>query len=90
MGSDAEGSDLKGLALPVTRTTLSLALGRENVVHAGLTDAHAARRVSEALTRWLHFIGPDRAAEPCADAAQGPSAPDISADPGHGPANTGL
>ncbi len=90
VGSDAEGTDLKGLALPVGRTTLSLALGRENVVHAGLTDASAARRVSEALARWLHFIGPDRVAEPCATPAQGPSAPDISADPGHGPAQTGL
>lgn len=90
VGSDAEGSDLKGLVLPVTRTTLSLALGRENVVHAGLTDAQAARRVREALTRWLHFIGPDRAAEPCAPPAQGPSAPEFSTDPGRGPAQTGL
>lgn len=90
VGSDREGSDLKGLVLPVTRTTLSLALGRENVVHAGLTDASAARRVGEALSRWLHFIGPDRAAEPCADAAQGPSAPATLADPGSGPAQTGI
>ncbi len=90
VGSDAEGTDLKGLALPVGRTTLSLALGRENVVHAGLTDASAARRVRESLTRWLHFIGPDRVAEPCAPAVQGSSTPDISADPGHGPAQTGL
>ena len=59
VGSDQEGSDLKGLALPIPRTILSLALGRENVVHAGLIDARAARRVSEALDRWLHFIGPE-------------------------------
>lgn len=59
VGSDQEGSDLKGLALPVPRTILSLALGRENVVHAGLIDARAAKRVSEALDRWLHFIGPE-------------------------------
>lgn len=58
VGSDAEGSDLKGLALPVPRTTLSLALGRENVVHIGVTDARAARRVGESIARWLHFIGP--------------------------------
>lgn len=90
VGSDAEGTDLKGLVLPVTRTTLSLALGRENVVHAGLTDASAARRVRESLTRWLHFIGPDRVADPSAAAAPGSSTPDISADPGHGPASTGL
>lgn len=90
VGSDAEGSSLKGLVLPVTRTTLSLALGRENVVHAGVTDAQAARRVSEALTRWLQFIGPDRADQPCASSAQGSSAPGISADPGHGSAQTGT
>lgn len=59
VGSYQEGGDLKGLALPVPRTILSLALGRENVVHAGLIDARAARRVSEALDRWLHFIGPE-------------------------------
>lgn len=90
VGSDREGSTLKGLVLPVTRTTLSVALGRENVVHAGLTDAQAAKRVRDALTRWLHFIGPERAAEPCADDARGPSAPDITADPTAGSASTGI
>lgn len=74
VGSDAEGSGLKGLVLPVDRTILSLALGRENVVHAGLTDAHAARRVSDALSRWRHFIGPDPARDTCADPVRGPSA----------------
>jgi uncharacterized protein len=74
VGSDREGSDLRGLALPVPRTILSLALGRENVVHAGLTDANAARRVSEALERWLHFIGPDRTPVPCETGSQGASA----------------
>ena len=59
VGSDLEGSGLKGLTLPVGRTILSLALGRENVVHAGLIDARAAGRVSDALDRWLRFIGPD-------------------------------
>lgn len=74
VGSDREGSDLKGLALPVPRTILSLALGRENVVHAGLTDARAAKRVSEALDRWLHFIGPEPASAPCETGSQGASA----------------
>ena len=80
----------QGLQFPEERTILSMALGRENVVHAGLTDAQAARRVGEALSRWLHFIGPDRAAEACATPAQSSSAPDTSADPVHGPAQTGL
>ncbi|MEH3035707.1 MAG: DUF448 domain-containing protein [Sphingomonas adhaesiva] len=75
VGSDAEGSDLRGLALPVDRTILSLALGRENVVHIGVNDRAAAGRLSEALDRWLHFIGPDLTPAPCATAAQGASAP---------------
>lgn len=74
VGSDREGSGLKGLTLPVPRTILSLALGRENVVHAGLTDAKAAARVSEALDRWLRFIGPDSTPRPCETASQGASA----------------
>ncbi|HET9512056.1 MAG TPA: DUF448 domain-containing protein [Sphingomonas sp.] len=90
VGSDQEGTSLKGLVLPVTRTTLSVALGRENVVHAGLTDAQAARRVRDALTRWLHFIGPERAAGPCTDPVQGSTASDITADPTAGSASTGI
>jgi predicted RNA-binding protein YlxR (DUF448 family) len=74
VGSDMEGSGRKGLTLPIPRTILSLALGRENVVHAGLTDPKAARRVSDALDRWLHFIGPDPASRPCETGSQGASA----------------
>lgn len=74
VGSDMEGSGRKGLTLPVPRTILSLALGRENVVHAGLTDAKAAKRVSDALDRWLHFIGPDPVPRPCETGSQGASA----------------
>ena len=74
VGNDEEGSDLKGLALPVDRNILSLALGRENVVHAGLIDARAAKRVSEALDRWLHFIGPEPGTEPCETPSPGASA----------------
>jgi predicted RNA-binding protein YlxR (DUF448 family) len=78
IGSDREGSDLRGLALPVARPILSLALGRENVVHIGVIDRAAAKRLSEALDRWLHFIGPDLNTAPCATAAQGASAPGIA------------
>lgn len=74
VGSDMEGSGRKGLTLPIPRTILSLALGRENVVHAGLTDPRAARRVGDALDRWLHFIGPDPASRPCETGSQGASA----------------
>ena len=74
VGSDQEGSGLKGLDLPIPRTILSLALGRENVVHAGLTDPRAAKRVSDALARWLHFIGPEPYPVPCEKSSQGASA----------------
>lgn len=75
VGSDREGSMLKGLALPVGRTILSLALGRENVVHIGVNDRTAAKRLGDALDRWLHFIGPDLTPAPCAERLQGASAP---------------
>lgn len=74
VGSDQEGSGLRGLVLPVDRTILSVALGRENVVHIGLTDRGAARRLREALDRWLHFTGPAQDGEPCETASQGASA----------------
>ena len=74
VGSDAEGSDLRGLVLPVGRSILSLALGRDNVVHGGLTDPDAARRLRETLDRWLHFIGPEPEPAPCETASQGASA----------------
>lgn len=80
VGRAREGSDLKGLALPVARPILSLALGRENVVHIGLTDRLAAQRVSDALDRWLHFIGPESSTAPCGTAPQGASAPGFDPD----------
>jgi predicted RNA-binding protein YlxR (DUF448 family) len=49
------GTD-RGLEIPAERTILSMALGRENVVHAALTDRGAAARVLAALTRWRAFI----------------------------------
>lgn len=83
IGSDREGSDIRGLVLPISRTILSLALGRENVVHIALTDRAAAGRVSDALDRWLHFIGPEPTPVPCETAPQGASAHRLSgAEPG--------
>ncbi|MFW2851727.1 DUF448 domain-containing protein [Sphingomonas sp. TX0543] len=81
VGTDREGSDLKGLALPLERTILSMALGRENVVHIGVTDRLAAARLGEALDRWLHFIGPDLISVPCETASQGASTPGSSGQP---------
>jgi hypothetical protein len=57
------GGDRQGLVFPLGRTILSMALGRENVVHIALTDAAAARRVSHAIARWQAFIDPDAGLE---------------------------
>jgi len=46
----------EGLEIHADRTILSMALGRENVVHVALTDPGAAARVLAALTRWRAFI----------------------------------
>jgi uncharacterized protein len=53
----------QGLIFPLERTILSMALGRENVVHIALTDPAAASRVSHALERWRAFTGPIRGPE---------------------------
>ena len=57
------GGEQRGLIFPEGRTILSMALGRENVVHVALTDPAAAARVQHALDRWRAFIGPDRGLE---------------------------
>ena len=52
-----------GVIFPEPRTILSMALGRDNVVHVALTDPAAASRVQHALKRWRAFTGPDRGPE---------------------------
>jgi uncharacterized protein len=59
VGLGLEGEDVRGLAIPATRAILSMALGRENVVHLALTAPAAAARVDQALGRWLGYIGLD-------------------------------
>ncbi|HEX8666794.1 MAG TPA: DUF448 domain-containing protein [Allosphingosinicella sp.] len=49
----------QGLVIPAERAILSLALGRQNVVHVALIDRGAAARVRHALQRWRAFIGSD-------------------------------
>ena len=53
------GGPQSGLVFPAPRPILSMALGRDNVVHLALTDAAAARRVAHAIARWQAFIDPD-------------------------------
>jgi len=57
------GGEAQGMVFPEPRTILSMALGRENVVHVALTDPAAASRVRYALARWRAFTGPDRGLE---------------------------
>lgn len=57
VGLEMEGSGLSGDALPLDRAALSVALGRENVVHLALTDPAAAERVGLLRRRLLHFQG---------------------------------
>ena len=71
------GGEPQGLVFPEGRTILSMALGRENVVHVALTDPAAARRVSHAIDRWLAFIDPDAGLEGGSAAAGPGSADDI-------------
>jgi len=54
------GGEQQGVIFPEPRTILSMALGRENVVHVALTDPAAASRVRHAIARWLAFTGPER------------------------------
>ena len=75
------GGGPSGLVFPEGRTILSMALGRENVVHIALTDAGAARRVLHAINRWQAFIDPDAGLD--GGHAAGPSAADEFVDEGN-------
>ena len=57
------GGEPRGLVFPEPRPILSMALGRENVVHVALIDAAAASRVRHAITRWRAFLDPDAGLE---------------------------
>ena len=75
------GGEAKGLVFPLPRTILSMALGRENVVHIALTDAAAARRVARAISRWQAFIDPDAGLD--GGDAVGPGSTDVFEDEGN-------
>ena len=67
VGTDAEGTGARGQVLPLDRTALSVALGRDNVVHLGVAghpgDMRAASRVLQAVSRLVNYTGDDRANE---------------------------
>jgi predicted RNA-binding protein YlxR (DUF448 family) len=68
------GGPAQGLVLPCERATLSLALGRQNVVHIAIIERAAAARVSHALERWLAFIARDAGLSAATAGAPGGSA----------------
>jgi len=79
VGRAAEGSGAQGLVFTEGRAILSLALGRENVVHVAIIDRAAAARVSDVLSRWRAFIGRDAELEAASGA---PNASALNASEG--------
>ncbi len=73
VGIDAEGSGRTGTRLPLDRAALSVALGRDNVVHLGVAghagDQRAADRVRDALERLMAFAKDDGRGVPGTTAA---------------------
>jgi len=57
VGQEAEGTDLAGIVLPVDRHALSMAMGRDNVVHIAVTDSRAASRLRAAIGRLESYLG---------------------------------
>ena len=74
-GSEEQGFR-QGVVFPADRSILSLALGRQNVVHVALIDRAAATRVRHALDRWRAFIGPNEGLSAGSADAPGMSAVD--------------
>jgi len=72
------GGEARGVIFPEERTILSMALGRENVVHVALTDPAAASRVRHALARWRAFTDPNQGLEGGAPASRSGSADDLT------------
>jgi predicted RNA-binding protein YlxR (DUF448 family) len=77
-GGEADGG--QGLVFPADRAILSLAHGRQNVVHIALIDRAAAARVRHALDRWRVFIGSEAGLN--AASATSPDASAMSVDEG--------
>jgi hypothetical protein len=67
VGREIEGSGERGEVLPLDRTALSVALGRDNVVHLGVAghagDMRAASRVLQAVSRLTRFVAGGSAGE---------------------------
>ncbi len=57
VGREAEGSGERGMVLPLDRAALSVALGRDNVVHLAISGKGGADRMGRALSRYMAFSG---------------------------------
>jgi len=57
VGRGLEGTGATGLVLGADRAILGSALGRETVVHIGITDKASAARIMALVERWHGFIG---------------------------------
>jgi predicted RNA-binding protein YlxR (DUF448 family) len=68
----------QGLVIPAERAILSLALGRQNVVHIAIIDRAAAARVEHALGRWRAFIGSEAGLKAAAAGMPDASAGNVS------------
>lgn len=80
------GGEAAGLVFPEPRPILSMALGRENVVHIAITDLRAAKRVRQAIDRWQAFIDADAGlsgASVSGRAADGPDSAVVQEDEGN-------
>jgi predicted RNA-binding protein YlxR (DUF448 family) len=75
-----DGEKRRGLVFPEGRAILSLALGRENVVHVAIVDRGAAARLSHAIERWRAFNGRDAGLG--AASAEVPTAPETDVSEG--------
>jgi len=69
VGEDAEGTGMAGIILPLDRATLSVALGRDNVVHLALADRGASTRLDPLVQRLLHYLGTGSAGTDAPEAA---------------------
>ncbi|TIX51456.1 DUF448 domain-containing protein [Alteraurantiacibacter aquimixticola] len=79
VGMDAEGSGMAGEVLPLDRMALSVALGRDNVVHLALADHASAKRVLVPLRRLQTFLGAGAPAGDGGEAAVDGAAHDAAA-----------
>ncbi len=69
VGRDAEGTGGRGMSLPLDRAALSVALGRDNVVHLALASPASAERVNSVLRRLMQFRGEESPSpDPATDA----------------------